>query len=331
MIAHAKHCLLLACLVLIGSAVARADNLVEHPAIEGIIGKLVSEHGYPKQELLQVISEARLQPRVVEAIKQPYEALPWHRYKRLFVTDAHVKDGIEFWKRYRASLERAVRKYGVPEHIIVAIIGVETRYGRNMGRHRVLDSLVTLVVHYPRRREFFSSELEQFLLLTREEGMDPRSIVGSYAGAMGLPQFIASSYRRYAVDFNGDNRRDLITQMEDAIGSVANYLHRHRWQSGKPIVGDAEISKAHVADRYVSDALKTNSTLAKLTKAGIRSGIELNGSSPATLIKLENPDRTDYRIAFENFYVITKYNRSIHYAMAVFELGEELRKKQVSG
>ncbi len=330
MISRARLWIFFACLVVTAPG-ARASNLAEHPLLQGIIENLVTKHGYPQRELAQVLSEARLQPRVVEAIKTPYEALPWHRYRKLFVTDAHVNDGIDFWGRHRVSLERAAQQYGVPEHIIVAIIGVETRYGRNLGRHRVLDSLVTLVVQYPRRRGFFSTELEQFLLLTREEGLDPREIRGSYAGAMGFPQFIASSYRRYAVDFDGDDRRDLITQMDDAIGSVANYLHRHRWKPGQPIVGDAEVTKTHVADRYVSDKLKTNSTLGKLMKAGINTGVALNGSSPATLIKLENPDRVDYRIAFENFYVITKYNRSIHYAMAVFELSEELRKRRVSG
>lgn len=310
---------------------ANAMEVATHPAIESIINNLVTKHGYPKTELLAVFAKARLRPSVVAAMKKPYEALPWHRYRKLFVTDTHIRDGVNFWNRHKATLDRAERQFGVPQHVVVAIIGVETRYGQSMGRHRVLDSLTTLVVQYPRRRAFFSDELEQFLLLTWEQGLDPLKVKGSYAGAMGVPQFIASSYRHYAIDFNGDQRKDLIGQTEDAIGSVANYLHRHRWQAGKPIAGVAVVNKASVAERYVTEKLKTNSTVARLTKAGINSSVPLNGASPAALVRLDNGDMPEYRIVLNNFYVITKYNRSIHYAMAVFELAEELRKRQVSG
>ncbi len=310
---------------------ASAMEVAKYPVIESIIDNLATKHGYPKSELLQVFSKVRLRPSVVAAIKKPYEALPWNRYRKLFVTDTHIRDGMDFWHRHNATLARAERKFGVPQHVIVAIIGVETRYGQSMGRHRVLDSLTTLVVQYPRRRAFFSDELEQFLLLTWEEGLDPLRVKGSYAGAMGVPQFIASSYRHYAIDFNGDQRRDLIGQTEDAIGSVANYLHRHRWQVGKPIAGDAVVNQTSVADQFVTDKLKTNSTVARLSKAGISSSVPLNGASPAALVRLDNGGMPEYRIVFSNFYVITKYNRSIHYAMAVFELAEELRKRQVSG
>lgn len=310
---------------------AYAMELAKHPSIENIIENLVAKHGYPKDELLAVFKTVQLRPSVVAAIKKPYEALPWHRYRKLFVTDSHIRDGVAFWNRHKSTLDRAARQFGVPQHVVVAIIGVETRYGQSMGRHRVLDSLTTLVLQYPRRRAFFSDELEQFLLLTWEEGLDPREVKGSYAGAMGVPQFIASSYRHYAVDFNGDRRRDLIGQPEDAIGSVANYLHRHRWQAGKAIAGDAVVNKASIADRYVTEKLKTNSTVARLTKAGINSSVALHGSTPAALVRLDNGGTPEYRIVLNNFYVITKYNRSIHYAMAVFELAEELRKRQVSG
>ncbi len=310
---------------------ASATEVAKYPVIEKIIDNLVTKHGYPKAELMQVFSQARLRPKVVAAMKKPYEALPWHRYRKLFVTDSHIRDGIDFWKRHTAVLDRAKREFGVPQHIVVAIIGVETRYGQRMGKHRVLDSLATLVVQYPRRRAFFSDELENFMLLTWEEGLDPLTVKGSYAGAMGVPQFIASSYRHYAIDFNGDRRRDLIGQPEDAIGSVANYLHRHRWQSGKPIAGAAIVKQASVADKYVTEKLKTNSTVARLTKAGIRSAVPSNGASPAALVRLDKGGAPDYRIVFNNFYVITKYNRSIHYAMAVFDLAEALRKRRVSG
>ncbi len=326
-----KHYWLAALLSMLIGYEADAMEITKYPVIESIIENLSTKHGYPKSELLQVFSQVQLRPTVVAAIKKPYEALPWHRYRQLFVTDTHIRDGMEFWTRHRETLDRAEGKFGVPQHVIVAIIGVETRYGQNMGRYRVLDSLTTLVVQYPRRRAFFSSELEQFLLLTWEEGLDPLKVKGSYAGAMGVPQFIASSYRHYAVDFNGDQRRDLIEQPEDAIGSVANYLHRHHWQAGKPIAGDAIVEKDSVVERYVTEKLKTNSTVARLTKAGISSTIPLNGASQAALVRLESGAKQEYRIVFNNFYVITKYNRSIHYAMAVFELGEELRKRRVSG
>jgi membrane-bound lytic murein transglycosylase B len=325
-----KLCLPAVLLNMLTVCSAVAMEVDKYPVIESVIEKLTTQHGYPKTELLQVFSKARLRPSVVAAIKKPYEALPWHRYRKLFVTDKHTRDGMEFWNRHKATLERAERQFGVPQHVIVAIIGVETRYGQSMGRHRVLDSLTTLVVQYPRRRPFFSDELVQFLLLTREEGLDPLKVKGSYAGAMGVPQFIASSYRHYAVDFNGDQRKDLIGQPEDAIGSVANYLHRHRWQAGKPIAGDAVVNKTSVADQYVTEKLKTNSTVARLTKAGISSSVPLNGASSAALVRLDNGGMPEYRIVFNNFYVITKYNRSVHYAMAVFELGEELRKRRAA-
>jgi membrane-bound lytic murein transglycosylase B len=326
-----KRCLLAASLNMLIVCGVNAMEVAKYPVIESIIENMTVKHGYPKTDLLQLFSQAQIRPSVVAAMKKPYEELPWHRYRKLFVTDTHIRDGIDFWNRHKVTLDRAERQFGVPQHIIVAIIGVETRYGQSMGRHRVLDSLTTLVVQYPRRRAFFSEELEQFLLLTWEEGLDPLRVKGSYAGAMGVPQFIASSYRHYAVDFNGDQHRDLIGQPEDAIGSVANYLHRHHWQVGKPIAGDAVVSKTSVADQYVTEKLKTNSTVARLTDAGINSSVPLNGASPAALVRLDKGGMPEYRIVFNNFYVITKYNRSVHYAMAVFELGEELRKRQVAG
>ncbi len=310
---------------------SRAMEVLTHPEVEKLINDLAANHNYPREQLVELFSAIQVQPRVVEAIKRPFEALPWHRYRKLFVTEQHIKKGIQFWKQYESTLERAEQEYGVPKQVIVAIIGVETRYGKRMGRHSVLESLTTLLMQYPRRRSFFRSELKHFLLLAREEGLEPLSVKGSYAGAIGVPQFIASSYREYAVDFNGDRRRNLIDQPEDAIGSVANYLYRHRWRAGKPIVVDAVVRSEAGIDDYVNGRLKVNSTLATLRKAGVEASLEFNDTAGVGLLRLDNGGASQYRIAFDNFYVITKYNRSIHYALAVYELGEALRKRQVSG
>ena len=327
----AKRNLLLALLCIALVSGAEAIDVGRYPVIQELIEDLSTQHGYPREEIASLFARVQLLPSVVDAIQKPYEALPWHRYRKLFLTDDHINNGVEFWKLNAATLARAEQKFGIPPHIIVAIIGVETRFGKRLGKHPVLDSLTTLVIQYPRRRTFFRRELEQFLLLTREEGLDPLKIKGSYAGAIGVPQFISSSYRQYAVDFNGDNRRDLIGQTEDAIGSVANYLYRHRWQSGQPIVSKATVEQVKRPERFVSEKLKPNSTLARLKKAGVGAPISLNGASRASLLRLDGANRAEYRIAFDNFYVITKYNRSIHYAMAVFELSEEIRKKQATG
>ena len=204
-------------------------------AFERFAGHMAARHGFDAQQIKHLLDQSERQDGILAAIAKPAEALPWHRYRPIFLQPSRIRQGVVFWEQNQAVLERAARQYGVPPQIIVAILGVETRYGSYRGKHRVIDALRTLAFDYPPRSDFFRSELEQYLLLSREEGFDPLRPEGSYAGAMGIPQFISSSYRVYAVDFNRDGHRDLWDQPVDAIGSVANYFKAHGWQRGEAI------------------------------------------------------------------------------------------------
>lgn len=317
----------LALLSLSVSGTGHALDLGQHPELNVFIEEMVSKHSFSAEELRSLFRRATLSDKVLKAIKRPAEALPWFRYRGLLVTEKQVTDGADFWKKHEAALQRAWQEFGIPPQVVVAIIGVETRYGRVSGSYSVLDSLTTLTLRYPRRREFFRRELEEFLLLTREEGLDPAAINGSYAGAMGVPQFISSSYRRYAVDFNGDKRRDLISEPIDAIGSVANYLHVHKWQRGAPIAANVEITQPPVSEEMLSSRLETTTTIDKLRGSGLVTDTEVPDGSAVGLVELEGSDNPIYRVTFDNFYVITRYNRSILYAMAVYELSREIEAR----
>ncbi|MDH3639337.1 MAG: lytic murein transglycosylase B [Gammaproteobacteria bacterium] len=302
-------------------------NVPQYPLLTEFIERMVTEHGFSRQELGRVFTDVTLRPQVIEAIRRPSERLPWHRYRQLFLTDANIENGVRFATQHAPTLRRAEQEFGVPAEIIVAIIGVETRYGQSMGGFPVLDSLTTLTLEYPRRSAFFKRELEQFLLLAREQGLDPRTTKGSYAGAMGVPQFIASSYREYAVDFNGDRRTDLMAQEDDAIGSVGNYLARHRWRAGGPVVSDP-VTPPDAARERASTELKPRHTAAELVEAGVAVPPGVPPDTKAGLLRVANGVHGDqFRIAFENFYVVTKYNRSINYALAVVELSRQIAQR----
>lgn len=286
----------------------------------------MSMAGYPESDVRRILAEARVLPEVLDAISRPAEAKPWHAYRPIFLTEPRIAKGVDFWKAERAALGRAEDIYGVPPEIIVAIIGVETLYGERVGRIRVLDSLVTLGFRYPRRSDFFLSELRHFLLLARDEGLDPLVVKGSYAGAMGVPQFISSSYRNYAVDFNGDGRKDLISSTVDAIGSVANYLNRHGWQRGGEIAVAAEID----GDDYnelLALGTKPKLTMTELSRRGVRALGEVDAESRAALIELEQKNGTELWLVLDNFYAITRYNHSELYAMAVTQLAWKIRDR----
>lgn len=286
----------------------------------------MSEAGYAESEVRRILAEARVLPEVLDAISRPAEAKPWHAYRPIFLTETRIAKGVEFWKSEQATLARAEETYGVPAEIIVAIIGVETLYGERAGRIRVLDSLVTLGFRYPRRSDFFRSELRHFLLLARDEGLDPLAVKGSYAGAMGVPQFISSSYRNYAIDFDEDGRRDLISSTVDAIGSVANYLKRHGWQRGGEIAVAAEVN----GDDYkelLALGFKPKLTMRDLSRRGVRAPEEVDAESRAALIELEQKNGAEYWVVLDNFYSITRYNHSELYAMAVTQLAREIRNR----
>jgi membrane-bound lytic murein transglycosylase B len=297
----------------------------DHPPLQLLVDEMASKYGFDRERLLSRFAEVRLREDILVAIRRPKENLPWHEYRKLFVTDTQVQKGAEFWKKHAATLMRAEVEFGVPAEIIVAIIGVETRYGKNTGSYRALDALTTLALRYPERGEFFRKELIEYLLLTRELGTDPLAIKGSYAGAMGAPQFIPSSYRRYAVDFNNDGRRDLLASMDDAIGSVAIFLRQHGWQPDGPIVGEARLNGA-LYGWLENHGIEPRINLRHLARYGIEPvGVD-DASQLAALVSLEGEAGPLYRLGFMNFYAVTRYNRSKNYSMAVVELARDIRQ-----
>ncbi|WP_133510838.1 lytic murein transglycosylase B [Candidatus Thiosymbion oneisti] len=300
---------------------------------EGFVSEMVRRHGFDQGELVTLMGQARYSQAVIDAIRRPFEAKPWYKYRPLFLTDRRIQGGAAFWRENRGSLERARVVYGVPPQIIAAIIGVETNYGGNLGRHRVIDALSTLGFSYPKRADFFRKELAALLLLSREESIDALGLRGSYAGAMGLPQFIPSSYRAYAVDFDGDGQRDLWESKADVIGSVGNYLEQHGWMATEPVAFPTRVTDG--APRGIAPAgkrpVKPSISLDRLKAAGIVvDDGHLPGSTRATLIRLHAPE-PEYWVGLKNFYVITRYNHSNLYAMAVYQLSREIQATYEAG
>ena len=301
-------------------------ELTAHGKIRAIIEEMVAEHGYDPGYLQDLFADVELLPEVIAAIKRPSERLPWYKYRKIFLTQARIEGGVEFLIRYKTALRRAELKFGVPSAIIVAIIGVETNYGRTMGKYPVIGSLTTLSLQYPQRNRFFTSELKQFLLLARDEQLPPLTVKGSYAGAMGIPQFMPSSYRNYSVDFSGDGKRDLVLDTTDAIGSVANYLYKHDWIENGPIASNVYVNDTAV-EGLITTELSTTSSVGLLRRSGIEVRAAYPDATTTSLIRLEQDgEHFLYRAVFDNFYVITRYNNSVSYAMAVRDLGLALAK-----
>lgn len=286
------------------------------------LGRLAEQQAVPLAELQAATAQARLRQEILDTIARPWEVKPWHRYRPLFVTPERIRDGVAFWQRHADALARAEQRYRVPASLIVAIIGIETFYGRQMGRHSVLDSLYTLGFHYPERADFFAKEFAQLVLLAGEEKWSLTSLKGSYAGAMGMGQFMPSSYRHYAVDFDGDGRRDLFANPVDVIGSVANYFAEHRWRWGESAVEPALIGLTPV-DTLLKPELRQR--WAELAAAGIELATPPAPDTPVKLLALEQADGPEYWVARHNFYVITRYNRSPLYAMAAHQLSQAIQ------
>jgi len=303
---------------------ARALALNDHPQLVNIVEKLVVEDGFERQQLEQWFAAANVKDSVVKAMRRPAERLKWHQYLPLFIGDETIKNGVQFIADNRQAFDRAKNEFGVPADVIAAIIGVETRYGKVTGKHRIIDSLSSLVVGYPRRSEFFASELRAFLLLAREENFDPIELKGSYAGAMGIPQFIASSYRSYAIDFDDDGIRDLIGNRSDAIGSVANYLAEAGWKAGEAVVAEVELNPAIDPETLINKGRKGDFMLDKLVEAGVSPLSEATTASKVGLIGLDAADGRIYRVGYNNFFSIMRYNPSQLYAMAVYELSRAI-------
>ena len=319
---------LIYCLILcatLGAKVGVADEQYSnHPQAQLFVEKMVAEHGFEREYVQALMKDATRKQSILDAISRPAErSKTWGEYRKIFVTNKRTRQGKEFLQTFADPLARAEREFGVPKEIIAAIIGVETRYGRNMGSYRVLDALATLGFDYPKRAAFFSQQLEEYLLLVKEQSFDPRKVKGSYAGAMGFGQFIPSSYRYYAIDFDGDGVADIINNPIDAIGSVANYFKSHGWKSTASVVSAATVSEQHDA-QLAKQKLKPKLTLAQLNEAGYLATTNLDQSQLATVMRLEGDNGDEYWIGLENFYVITRYNHSRLYAMAVYQLSQAL-------
>jgi membrane-bound lytic murein transglycosylase B len=297
---------------------------VERAEIQTFIDEVAARHSLDKDDLRKLIAKAEPQPKIVELMSKPAErVLAWWEYRNRFLTEKRIADGVRFWNEHRAVLDKVSSERGVPAEYLVAIMGVETVYGNVTGRNRVLDALATLAFDYPPRSAFFRSELEEFVLLTREESIDPLTATGSYAGAMGVPQFMPSSYRRYAVDGDADQKRNLWNNMEDVVASIANYFREHGWETGAPVITEAELDPEPT---FTIDTrnLELNETIEGLNATGVRVKIAAPAETPVLLVSAEQQDGPAYRVGFKNFQVITRYNRSVRYAMAVHDLAQAI-------
>ncbi len=299
----------------------------QHEKTEDFVSRMVAEHQFDKAELMTLLGDAKKQQSILDAISRPAEKTKeWFEYRKIFIQDSRINQGVEFWLSNQAVIEQASEKFGVSAEVIVAIIGVETRYGRHKGKYRVLDALTTLGFDYPKRAKFFRGELEHFLLLAREQKQDPRDLKGSYAGAMGYGQFIPSSYRHYAVDFDGDDVIDIWKNTSDAVGSVANYFKRHHWRENAPV-----LARARIKDDFDKDVLNARSkpkyTLKELEAKGYTLvDMALSDDTKAIPLMFVGDHGKEFWLGFDNFYVITRYNRSHLYAMAVWELSQKIKQ-----
>ena len=293
--------------------------------VQAFIDDLVENEQFNRSELENIIGQANKVDRVLELISRPAEKrLTWKGYRKIFMTQERVQKGVKFWKDHADTLLEVEKKYGVPANIIVAIIGVETYYGRQTGGFKVLDALSTLSFDYPPRSKFFTKELKQFLILAREQGLEVSELTGSYAGAMGIPQFMPSSYRAYAVDHTGDGQSNIWKQEKDAIASVANYLKENGWKAGKSIVSRAKVHGAKY-QRVISKSVRPKKTLKQVESAGWTPVSVVPDAAKVAAMTLEGAKGTEYWLGLHNFYVITTYNRSKLYAMAVYQLARDVK------
>jgi len=319
------HAKLIACAaallaVLPGPSLALDEQRTE---VQSFIREMAERHGFGPDDLAQVFNRVEARPSIIDLMTRPAEkSKPWHEYRALFLTDKRIARGAETARQQAEALQLAAQR-GVPAQYLLAITGVETFYGEIIGRHRVIDALATLAFDYPPRSPFFRGELEQFLLMSREEALDPLAPVGSYAGAMGIPQFMPTSFRTWAVDGDGNGHRDLWGSWHDVFASVANYLTSHGWRAGEPVMARADVTGANL-DGLEFGKLALSETVGSLRKRGVKFDTTLPESAPAVLIRLAGSDGPEFRVGFTNFYAITRYNRSQLYASAVNDLAEAL-------
>jgi membrane-bound lytic murein transglycosylase B len=295
--------------------------------VKVFIAHMSSAYSFKKRPLRKLLNSAQSQPAILDAMEKPAEkAKQWFEYRPIFLTERRIREGTDFWLAHRQALDQASIRSGVAPEYLAAILGVETYYGRLTGSYRVIDALVTLSFDFPARAKFFRDELEQYLLLTRDMHLDPLTLKGSYAGAMGAPQFMPSNYRRYAVDANADGHIDLWTNWADVCASVGNYLKEHGWNAGEPVLTDASADPDKVAD-LDGRKLALSDTVGSLMAKGVSFESPLPGDAPAILIAADEADGVHWRVGYNNFYVITRYNHSALYAMAVYELASAVKQR----
>jgi len=293
--------------------------------VEAFIEKVAAKSDYSEQQLVELFSQAKQQTHLFDRMNKPAEKkLEWHQYRKIFITEKRINKGIQFWNKNRELLKKVENKYKVPAEIVVAIVGVETFYGVYKGKSPVFDTLVTFAFDYPKRAKFFTKELEEFLILSASQKFKVREVKGSYAGAMGMPQFISSSYRHYAVDFDGDGVANLFDSVPDILGSVANYFKSHGWKPGEDVTHILSVAKQNsVADLKVG--VKPSQSWKSFKDAGLNAKNSITDETEVALIKLQQKKTADYWAGFKNFYVITRYNHSEMYAMAVYQLSQKIK------
>jgi peptidoglycan lytic transglycosylase B len=308
-----------------------AASYAKREDVRQFISTMVQRHGFSKKHLQSVFGRVQAQPAVLKSMTlAPESSRAWLSYRAIFVNPQRIDAGVRFWSRHAEALERAGAEFGVPPEVILGIIGVETTYGRNMGSYRVIDTLTTLAFDSPNRGEFFRSQLESFLLYTRETKTDVFRMKGSYAGAIGIPQFMPGSYRQFAVDYDGDGRKDLADSPADAIGSVANFLREHGWQRGEAVAVPATVTGA-AARLLVDSGVKPLYRAADLPSFGVKPARDIGDDTLCSLIELESPSQpSEYWVGLHNFWVLTRYNRAVFYGVAVLELGRAVREAKAA-
>lgn len=322
-----RHTFIVSALILLLTPNLSAQPVADQALIDKFIARHAMIYRISPEEVRNILDKAELKPDIIEKMERPAEKrMTWGRYRTIFMKEERIAAGVEFWKENEAALINVSYQTGVPIHIICGIIGVETYFGRIKGSYNVLDALYTLSFAFPRRSKYFQSELDEFLVLAREENLDIHTTKGSYAGAMGYCQFMPSSYRAYAKSYDPEDTRDLIHSPEDAIASVANYLKVHRWDKGQPVafIAKHEASKTLAAKQ----SLKPKQTIAYYKKLGFQPSIEVSDQTKATLQKMENETGDEYWFGLQNFYVITRYNHSPLYALAVYQLAEAIKAQR---
>ena len=322
---------LLLCVALLAGGIKPATALdLKRPEVKDFINHMYDAYGFKKRPLRKLLKSAQSQPAIIDAMSKPAEkAKLWYEYRPIFINERRIREGTEFWIAHRQALDQASIKSGVAPEYLAAILGVETYYGRLTGNYRVLDALATLSFDYPPREKFFREELEQFLLLTRDMHLDPLTLKGSYAGAMGAPQFMPSNYRRYAVDADSNGHIDLWSDWPDVCASVGNYLKEHGWNAGEPVLAEATVQPDKAGD-LDGRKLALSETIGSLAAKGVSFEAPLPLEAPAILIAADDTDGVHWRVGYNNFFVITRYNHSALYAMAVYELAAAVKQRMLA-